>query len=54
MFEDDRTYYRHRAEVEIAQAQRAAMPRAAKSHYQLAEAYLDKLRALDGAPEEQA
>ena len=43
MFEDDRSYYQHRAEVEIECAQRATVPEAVRVHYLLAEAYLDKV-----------
>ena len=42
MFEDDRAYYQHRAEVELQCAQKATVPEAVKVHYQLAEAYLGK------------
>jgi hypothetical protein len=47
MFEDDRSYYQHRAEVEIERAQQATQPCAVKAHYQLAEAYLDKLASIE-------
>jgi hypothetical protein len=43
MFEDDRSYYQHRAEVEIERAQLATVPSVVQAHYQLAEAYLGKL-----------
>ena len=43
MFEDDRSYYQHRAEVELEIAQRATAPEAVKAHHLLAEAYLEKL-----------
>lgn len=46
MFEDDRSYFQHRAEVEIERAQQAELPRAVAVHYQLAEAYLAKLAAF--------
>jgi hypothetical protein len=43
VFKDDRSYYQHRAEVEIERAQSATEPSVVHAHYQLAEAYLDKL-----------
>jgi hypothetical protein len=43
MFEDDRSYYQHRAEVEIERAQLATVPSVVQAHYQLAEAYFGKL-----------
>ncbi|WP_425228870.1 hypothetical protein [Sphingomonas sp.] len=45
MFEDDRSYYQHRAEVEIERAQSATVPSVVQAHYQLAEAYLGKIAA---------
>lgn len=47
MFENDRYYYQKRAEAEIERAQKATLPRVVQAHYQLAEAYLDKLRSLE-------
>ena len=46
MFDDDRTYYQHRAEAEIQRAQRATEPCAVKAHYELAEAYLERVATL--------
>ena len=46
MFEDDRSYYQHRTATEIERARQATQPCAAKVHYALAEAYLDKLASL--------
>jgi hypothetical protein len=43
MFEDDRSYYQHRAEIEVERAQTATLPSVVQVHYQLAEAYLGKL-----------
>ena len=43
MFEDDKSYYQHRAEVELEIAQKATAPEAVKAHHLLAEAYLEKL-----------
>ena len=41
MSEDERRYFRERAETEIAAAQSARHPQAAKAHYILAGYYLD-------------
>ena len=49
MFEDDKSYYQHRAEVEIERAQQATLPQAVRAHYQLAEAYFSKLAAIEPA-----
>lgn len=43
MLEDDRFYYQHRAEVEVERAQTATLPNVVQVHYQLAEAYLEKI-----------
>ena len=43
MFENDRSYYQHRADIEIERAQSATVPSVVQAHYQLAEAYLGKL-----------
>jgi hypothetical protein len=43
MFEDDRSYYQRRAEVEIERAQLATVPSVVQAHYKLAEAYFGKL-----------
>ena len=54
MFQDDRSYYQHRAEVEVERAQAATAPGAVRAHYQLAEAYLDKLAVAEGTMAEAA
>jgi hypothetical protein len=46
MFEDDRSYYQHRAEVELECAQKATVPEVARAHHQLAEAYLERLASV--------
>ena len=46
MFEGDRSFYQRRAEAETALAQQATFPEVAQVHYQLAEAYFDKLASL--------
>jgi hypothetical protein len=43
MIEDDRSYYQRRAEAEIERAQEAILPQAVRAHYQLAEAYLERV-----------
>ncbi|MDQ0840020.1 hypothetical protein [Sphingomonas faeni] len=43
MLESDRSYYQHRAEVEVERAQTAMLPNVVQVHYQLAEAYLGKI-----------
>jgi hypothetical protein len=43
VFEDDRSYYRHRAELETERARSATVPTVRRVHQQLAEAYLGKL-----------
>ena len=43
MLQDDLTYYRRRAEVELEQAQRAEDPGVVKAHYDMASAYLDRV-----------
>ena len=50
MFEDDRIYYQHRAEVELEIAQKATAPEVVKAHHLLAEAYLEKLASAAPAP----
>ena len=47
MFEDDRSYFQYRAEMEIEQAQKATLPKVVAAHYQLAEAYLGKIAATE-------
>lgn len=44
---DDRSYFERRVAAEIERAQQAALPSVVKAHYQLAEAYLDKLASLE-------
>lgn len=46
MFKDDRSYYQHRAEVEIRQAQSAIAPSVIRAHQQLAQAYRGKLTEM--------
>ena len=45
MFDDDVSYYQHRAEIEVERAQQATSPEVVRVHHQLAEAYLDRLAA---------
>ena len=43
MFQDDMSYYQHRAQVEVERALEAGRPDVARVHYDLAAAYLGKL-----------
>ncbi len=43
MFDDDRSYYQHRAEVETERAQLATRPSVIQVHQQLADAYRAKI-----------
>lgn len=47
MNEDDVTYYRQRADAELERAQQATKPEVVAVHYQLAEAYLERVGAGD-------
>ena len=47
MFEDDRSYYRHRSAAEIERARQATQLCAARAHQELAKAYLDKLASIE-------
>lgn len=46
MFEDDRSYYQRRAQVELERAQESTLHSVVRVHYQLAEAYLDKIASI--------
>ena len=52
MFQDDKTYFQRRAEVETERAQQATVPQAVRAHYQLAQAYFAKLAAAEPAATE--
>ena len=43
MARDDESYYRRRAEEEIERAQQSNDPNVVRSHYLLAELYLDQI-----------
>lgn len=43
MSADDLTYYRHRAETEIELAAQATLPEVVAAHYQLANAYFERI-----------
>jgi len=49
MREPDQSYYRRRAEAELERAQRATLKPVVKAHYELAEAYLQKVLSARGA-----
>lgn len=51
MLQDDRSYFQHRAEVEIERAQQATLPSVVQAHHQLAKAYLEKLASFGSADE---
>lgn len=50
MNERDRAYFYRRAETELALAQRAKTPAAVKSHYLIANEYLERAYADGEAP----
>jgi hypothetical protein len=52
MFDDDRSYYQYRAEVETERAQAATLPKVVQAHYRLAQAYLSKVQAAAPDPSE--
>ncbi len=43
MYENETSYYRRRAEAELEQAQRATKPEVVRVHYELSQAYLERL-----------
>ena len=43
MCENDTSYYRRRAETELEQAQRATKPEVVRIHFELSQAYLERL-----------
>jgi hypothetical protein len=47
MFEDDRSYYQHRAEAELDRAQESTLNSVMRVHYELAEAYLEKIALIE-------
>ena len=47
MVQDDAAYFHRRAEVQLALAERAELPQVVSAHYQLANAYLDRLTEQD-------
>lgn len=47
MSEEDVTYYRQRADAELERAQQATKPKVVTVHYQLAQAYLERVDAGD-------
>ena len=53
--DDDSDYLEHRAEAELELAQHATDPRAVQVHYQLANAYLDRIHGeVHAGPEQDA
>lgn len=53
MAEDDIEYFQHRAEVELEMAQRAVTPEVLAPHVELANAYLEQVKALTQSASEQ-
>ena len=49
MTDDDISYYRGRAEAELERAQRADRPEVMKAHYNLANAYLERIAPFEPA-----
>ena len=49
MRESDQSYYQRRAEAELERARRATLKPVVKAHYELAEAYLQKVLSARGA-----
>lgn len=47
MSDEDISYYQRRAEAETKAAQSATGPEAARLHYQMAEAYFDRVTEID-------
>lgn len=47
MSDEDVGYYRRRAETELEHAQQAKSPEVVAAHYQLAEAYLERVAAAE-------
>lgn len=52
--EDDLAYLQQRAEAELELAQRSEAPEVTAAHYKLAEAYLDRVTALQAGAAEVA
>lgn len=47
MSDNDAAYFHRRAEVQLALAERAELPEVVSAHYQLANAYLDRLSSVE-------
>jgi len=52
MSEDDQVYFQHRAEVELAIAQKSTAPEVVRAHYLLSEAYLEKVAKVGSSRDE--
>lgn len=50
---DDTDYLQHRAEEELEMAQRAGSPEATVVHYKLANAYLERIEAVNRSAEDE-
>lgn len=51
MSPDDSKYFESRAEAELEMARQAKDRRAVQAHYELANAYLERVHPADGAPD---
>jgi len=47
MFEDDRSYYQRRAEIELKRARESTVHNVVQAHHQLAQAYLEKMASAE-------
>ena len=47
MSDDDLNYFEGRAQTELEMAQRSELPQVSAVHYKLAEAYLERVKALE-------
>ncbi|MDB5713589.1 MAG: hypothetical protein JWO15_986 [Sphingomonadales bacterium] len=43
MFQDDRSHYQHRAEIEVARAQKATISAVVQAHYKLVRMHFKKV-----------
>ena len=47
MTDNDINYYQRRAEAELVMAQQATLPEVVSAHYQLADAYLERVASAE-------
>lgn len=53
MVEDDVIYYQRRAEAELERAQQATRPEVVRPHFELANAYLERIAAVQPARQDE-